>query len=156
MSHKPHSAADLPADWLCFVAFASSAAAALHSKLKVRIRIRGLVSKGPLADPDRCLTSPREVSHKQHSAADLRADLLRFVEFVSSEAAALRSKRKVQIRLKVCLQGASGRPWGVSHKPQGAVSQATLGGRSPCRCALTFLPRFCVFSGVGGMGRALS
>ncbi len=39
LSHKPHLAADLHTDLLCFVACASSVAAALHSKPQVRIRI---------------------------------------------------------------------------------------------------------------------
>ncbi len=98
VSHKPHSVADQPSDWLCLVTFVSSAAAALRSKLKVRIRALSWPPRGPGG----VLQASGGVSHKPHSAADIRSDLFRFVEFVFSVAAVSHSTWKVPIRTLSC------------------------------------------------------
>ncbi len=93
---------------------------ALH-QIKPAIKTMNLVS---IHDP----CSHKGVSHKPHLAPDLSADLLCFVAFDSSVATALRSKLKVRIRIGVWSPGGLWKTPGASHKPQGVVSQATLGG----------------------------
>ncbi len=91
-----------------------------------------VLSRGPLENPGGVFHKSQGVSHKPHSAADMRSDSLRFVEFASSVAAVSHSKWKVLIRMPSCSsrglwksRGVSHKPQGVSHKPHFAADMRT-------------------------------
>ncbi len=82
-----------------------------------------MLSKGPLEDPGGVSHKPRGVSRGPHSAADIHYDLLCFVEFVPSVAAALPSKREVLTNLHAIADSR-----GPLEDPGVGVSQTPEGG----------------------------